>query len=51
MKGHLAKRYSDLTQDLWSGSNKTVAPLKVRVSSDFLECGQIATFVDDKLSR
>ncbi|CAK8672621.1 unnamed protein product [Clavelina lepadiformis] len=30
MKGHIAKRYSDLVHDLWSGSNKTIAPLKVR---------------------
>uniref|UniRef100_H2ZLM8 Ubiquitin carboxyl-terminal hydrolase 32 n=1 Tax=Ciona savignyi TaxID=51511 RepID=H2ZLM8_CIOSA len=30
MKGHIAKRYCDLTQELWSGSSKTVAPLKLR---------------------
>uniref|UniRef100_F6PJ70 Ubiquitin carboxyl-terminal hydrolase 32 n=1 Tax=Ciona intestinalis TaxID=7719 RepID=F6PJ70_CIOIN len=30
MKGHIAKRYCDLTQELWSGASKTVAPLKLR---------------------
>nr|CAB3267554.1 ubiquitin carboxyl-terminal hydrolase 32 [Phallusia mammillata] len=30
MKGHIAKRYSDLSHELWSGTNKTVAPLKLR---------------------
>lgn len=31
MKGHIAKRYGDLVQDLWSGTSRTVAPLKLRV--------------------
>nr|XP_037289084.1 ubiquitin carboxyl-terminal hydrolase 32-like isoform X3 [Rhipicephalus microplus] len=30
MKGHIAKRYGDLVHDLWSGTSKTVAPLKLR---------------------
>ncbi|XP_026279470.1 ubiquitin carboxyl-terminal hydrolase 32 isoform X3 [Frankliniella occidentalis] len=30
MKGHIAKRYGDLIQDIWSGSAKTIAPLKLR---------------------
>lgn len=30
MKGHIAKRYGDLVHDLWSGSSKTIAPLKLR---------------------
>ena len=32
MKGHIARRYGDLTQDLWSGSSRSLAPLKLRVS-------------------
>ena len=31
MKGHIARRYGDLTQDLWSGSSRSLAPLKLRV--------------------
>lgn len=31
MKGHIAKRYGDLIQDIWSGTAKTIAPLKLRV--------------------
>lgn len=31
MKGHIAKRYGDLIHDLWSGTSRTVAPLKLRV--------------------
>lgn len=30
MKGHIAKRYGDLIQDIWSGTAKTIAPLKLR---------------------
>ncbi|XP_023239784.1 ubiquitin carboxyl-terminal hydrolase 32-like isoform X2 [Centruroides sculpturatus] len=30
MKGHIAKRYGDLVHDLWSGTSKTIAPLKLR---------------------
>lgn len=30
MKGHIAKRYGDLIRDIWSGTCKTVAPLKLR---------------------
>ncbi|XP_070572719.1 ubiquitin carboxyl-terminal hydrolase 32-like isoform X2 [Ptychodera flava] len=30
MKGHIAKRYGDLVQDLWSGTSKSIAPLKLR---------------------
>ncbi|XP_075218366.1 ubiquitin specific protease 32 isoform X2 [Lycorma delicatula] len=30
MKGHIAKRYGDLIHDIWSGTVKTVAPLKLR---------------------
>lgn len=32
MKGHMAKCYGDLVQELWSGTQKNVAPLKLRVS-------------------
>ncbi|GFR09430.1 ubiquitin carboxyl-terminal hydrolase 32 [Trichonephila clavata] len=32
MKGHIAKRYGDLVQDLWSGTSRTVAPLKLRLT-------------------
>ena len=32
MKGHIARRYGDLAQDLWSGSSRSLAPLKLRVS-------------------
>jgi ubiquitin carboxyl-terminal hydrolase 6/32 len=32
MKGHIAKRYGDLIQELWSGTVKSIAPLKLRVS-------------------
>ena len=31
MKGHVARRYGDLVEDLWSGSSKSLAPLKLRV--------------------
>uniref|UniRef100_A0ABM5ENA4 ubiquitinyl hydrolase 1 n=1 Tax=Pogona vitticeps TaxID=103695 RepID=A0ABM5ENA4_9SAUR len=30
MKGHMAKCYGDLIQELWSGTQKNVAPLKLR---------------------
>lgn len=35
MKGHMAKCYGDLVQELWSGTQKNIAPLKLRVS---LQC-------------
>ena len=31
MKGHIAQRYGELVKDMWSGSTKTTAPLKLRV--------------------
>jgi hypothetical protein len=31
MKGHIAQRYGDLVKDMWSGTTKTTAPLKLRV--------------------
>lgn len=30
MKGHIAQRYGELVKDLWSGTSKTIAPLKLR---------------------
>lgn len=33
MRGHMAKCYGDLVMELWSGTQKNVAPLKLRVSS------------------
>lgn len=30
MKGHIAQRYGELIKDLWSGTSKAVAPLKIR---------------------
>lgn len=30
MKGHIAQRYGDLMKDIWSGTTKTTAPLKLR---------------------
>ncbi|XP_063059044.1 ubiquitin carboxyl-terminal hydrolase 32-like [Engraulis encrasicolus] len=30
MRGHMAKCYGDLMQELWSGTQKSVAPLKLR---------------------
>ena len=33
MKGHIAKRYGELIKDLWAGNAKSVAPLKLRVST------------------
>ncbi|KAJ4445302.1 hypothetical protein ANN_07107 [Periplaneta americana] len=35
MKGHIAKRYGDLIHDIWSGTAKTIAPLKLRVGYVF----------------
>lgn len=35
MKGHIAKRYGDLITDIWSGTAKTIAPFKLRVSSQY----------------
>lgn len=32
-KGHIAQRYGELVKDLWSGTSKAIAPLKLRVSS------------------
>ena len=32
MKGHIAQRYGELLKDIWSGSAKTTAPIKLRVS-------------------
>lgn len=33
MRGHMAKCYGDLVMELWSGTQKNVAPLKLRVRS------------------
>ncbi|KAK3083744.1 hypothetical protein FSP39_002517 [Pinctada imbricata] len=30
MKGHIAQRYGELVKDLWSGTSRTIAPLKLR---------------------
>ncbi|ESO97937.1 hypothetical protein LOTGIDRAFT_153048 [Lottia gigantea] len=30
MKGHIAQRYGDLVKDIWSGTSRTIAPLKLR---------------------
>ena len=35
MKGHIAQRYGDLVKDLWSGTAKSIAPLKLRVSQHY----------------
>ena len=40
MKGHIAQRYGELVKDLWSGSSKTIAPLKLRVNNLFLSVCQ-----------
>lgn len=40
MRGHMAKCYGDLMMELWSGTQKNVAPLKLRVSSWFLKIYQ-----------
>lgn len=36
MRGHMAKCYGDLVQELWSGTQKNVAPLKLRVGFEIL---------------
>ena len=33
MRGHMAKCYGDLAMELWSGTQKNVAPLKLRVGT------------------
>ena len=38
MKGHIAQRYGELIKDLWSGTSRAVAPLKLRVSEIRLFC-------------
>lgn len=35
MRGHMAKCYGDLVMELWSGTQKNVAPLKLRVGGVF----------------
>ena len=35
MKGHVAQRYGELVKDLWNGTNKSLAPLKLRVCDNF----------------
>lgn len=37
MRGHMAKCYGDLVQELWSGTQKNIAPLKLRVGC-FVPC-------------
>lgn len=32
MKGCIAKRYGDLIHEIWRGTAKTIAPLKLRVN-------------------
>uniref|UniRef100_A0A8D8Y4L7 ubiquitinyl hydrolase 1 n=1 Tax=Cacopsylla melanoneura TaxID=428564 RepID=A0A8D8Y4L7_9HEMI len=32
MRGHIAKRYGDLIDEIWSGTAKTIAPLKLRLT-------------------
>ena len=32
MKDHIAQRYGELLKDIWSGSAKATAPIKLRVS-------------------
>lgn len=32
-QGNIAQRYGDLVKDLWSGTAKSIAPLKLRVST------------------
>ena len=39
MKGHIAKRYGDLVRDIWTGDNRTVAPIKLRwTMGKYKEC-------------
>lgn len=53
MKGHMAKCYGDLVQELWSGTQKNIAPLKLRVSyskvenKDFLEKQKFSALLPD----
>ncbi|CAG0918046.1 unnamed protein product [Notodromas monacha] len=32
MKGHVAKRYGDLIKEIWNGSSKTLAPIKLKTT-------------------
>lgn len=41
MKGHMARQYGALIQEIWNGEAKTVAPLKLRVSLTILIIYQI----------
>lgn len=36
MKGCIAKRYGDLIHEIWRGTAKTIAPLKLRVTYLYL---------------
>jgi Ubiquitin C-terminal hydrolase len=49
MKGHIAKRYGDLMNEIWSGTAKTIAPLKLRLTIGEYElmplCYYITTLV------
>ena len=39
MKGQIAKRYGDLVRDMWSGQNRTIAPIKLRwTMGKYKEC-------------
>ncbi|KAJ8312385.1 hypothetical protein KUTeg_009758 [Tegillarca granosa] len=38
MKGHIAQRYGELVKDLWSGTSKTIAPLKLRQHDSHTFC-------------
>lgn len=47
MRGHMAKCYGDLVMELWSGTQKNVAPLKLRVGDRSAAaarkpCGRVA---------
>jgi len=33
MKGNIAKDYGDLVRDIWKGKSRTIAPLRLRVST------------------
>lgn len=40
----MAKRYSDLVSELWSGHSKSITPLKFRVSSNVIcDCPQLTS--------
>lgn len=45
MKGHMARQYGNLMQELWAGGARTVAPLKLRVSLDAF--GSLNTLMKD----